>query len=351
MATSSIFNSPRADLVLITSDDMIFRVRRAILTEASSYWSNRLRALEDDQDSIPVPEHSTTLQVLLQFCYPTEDPELKTLEEVAEVLHSAEVYNMTETLELVKQRYDSLIVEAPIKALRLGWSAQSTLMVRMAMQLMLTRPLGTGADSQEHQLEDLPELARTCFFKYRRSCVLEISDLVTTIATEGPEGIEFTGSGMTIAKREGAIDFPTKTSGAYTWRCVPCKGKRELASWYREYMEAARQALFVRPSAETVQRVEVMEGAWQTMMKCKKGPTGCSNSEGQDIFEKLTVYLRKKVDMVVDKVSCAHSFCIELLVSCLCDFQIPIPIGFGTGLHEDVNLMDLRNRQALRVIQ
>jgi hypothetical protein len=351
MATNSIFNSPRADLVLITSDDIIFRVRRAILTEASSYWATRMRSLENDQDSISVPEHSSTLQALLQFCYPIEDPELKNLEEVAAVLHSAEVYGMAETIALVKQRYDTLILEAPIKALKLGWDAESTLMVRMAMQHMLTRPLGTGADPQEHQLDDLSELARTCFFQYRRSCVLEISDLVTTIATEGPEGVEFTGSGENITEREGAIYFPMKASGAYTWRCEPCKGKRELASWYREYMEAAKQALFVRPSAETVQRVEVMEGAWQTMMKCKKGSTGCSNSEGQYIFEKLTVYLRRKVDMVVDKVSDVRRFCIEILTLSLRDLQVPVLIEFRTGLHEDMNLTTLRNRQVLGVIQ
>lgn len=87
-----IFTKPTADLALISSDGVIFRVHRIILAEASTFFETMFtlpqpapsvtppsdhNSAQEEYDGLPaihVTETERVLESLLRLCYPIDDP-------------------------------------------------------------------------------------------------------------------------------------------------------------------------------------------------------------------------------------------------------------------------------------
>ncbi|KAI0923614.1 hypothetical protein AcW1_006516 [Taiwanofungus camphoratus] len=149
-ATCDIFNFSDADIILRTSDHILFRIHKVIVDLASpdltlqklphisdgSQWS-----AEESQGHLPVmqlEENSHTLSILLQILYPHSDPELTDLEDILLLLSAAERYNMKKTMQLLMTKLMATEIE-PLRmyyiAVRLNLSTHAAEAAKRTLQL------------------------------------------------------------------------------------------------------------------------------------------------------------------------------------------------------------------------
>ncbi|KAH9899481.1 hypothetical protein C8Q73DRAFT_833338 [Cubamyces lactineus] len=132
------FNKAAADAILRSCDNVDFWVRRSILAEASCIFEDMLSipqpppgALDDDdtKDGLPVirlTEDSQTLDKLLRLCYPIDDPDFATLDELRPVLEAAMKYMMEEATSLLRSRLVKLGQSQPLRAFAIACALDLT---------------------------------------------------------------------------------------------------------------------------------------------------------------------------------------------------------------------------------
>ena len=116
------FDHPRADLILRSDDSIDFRVSTFILAITSEFFANMLSDGQPDEkerrDGCPiilVQEHSRTLQNLLSFIYPVEQPILDDVSHVEACLAAALKYGMTVVVNRMKLALRSITPKAPLR--------------------------------------------------------------------------------------------------------------------------------------------------------------------------------------------------------------------------------------------
>ncbi|KAH9951148.1 hypothetical protein B0H21DRAFT_888504 [Amylocystis lapponica] len=128
------FNKPSADIILISSDDVEFRVHRIILAEASTFFetlfalpqpastqfsgAGEQTANHTDPNGLPVinvTETSAVLESLLRLCYPIRDPVLTDITVIRGILEAAVKYDMDEAKELMRKRLLGLASAEPLR--------------------------------------------------------------------------------------------------------------------------------------------------------------------------------------------------------------------------------------------
>ncbi|KAH9914114.1 uncharacterized protein B0H18DRAFT_1046655 [Fomitopsis serialis] len=173
------FNKPTADLILRSSDGMNFRVRKAILAEASPVFEDML-SLPTPQDPaespnnlpiVPMTEDSRILQGLLCLCYPINDMPIQTLEEASILLDAARKYAMDGALNYLGQRLVVFADTAPVRvyALAIRYQLREEI-VRAAAKASLNVVL---ANNILATLEDLTHISASAFLRlldYRDRC-------------------------------------------------------------------------------------------------------------------------------------------------------------------------------------
>lgn len=124
------FNEPTADIIVCSSDNVLFRLHRIILSLASDFFKDMLSIPQPGHHSpttsadpsingipvIHVPEPSDVLDRLFRLCYPVDDPALGTTHELRSTLEAALKYQMTEAIKITKRRLRSLAARDPLKA-------------------------------------------------------------------------------------------------------------------------------------------------------------------------------------------------------------------------------------------
>lgn len=236
------FNKSNADLILRSSDAVEFRVRKAILAEASPIFEDMLSIPQPpnqhcqgasssriDLPLVGLTESSTTLYYLLGFCYPIENPQIASVEHAFAVLEAARKYMMDYVVSQMQQQFATLAERDPLRTYAMacsrGWEDE----MRIAARASLSRPLEDGADMAE--LESISAGAYLRLRAYHRTC----RKVVMSLHYCGWDG------------------------GKRVW--FPKRSKKhvniDVESWCVEYMEAARQVLQSRPCGATVLAPEI----------------------------------------------------------------------------------------------
>ncbi|KAH9921623.1 uncharacterized protein B0H18DRAFT_542333 [Fomitopsis serialis] len=124
-AAKAPFDKHSADLVLRSSDNVNFRVHKQVLSLVSDFFDSMLsvpqptQAESQDLDVysglplVRVTEKSWTLDRLLRFCYPTADPEFRTVAHIRPVLMAAAKYQMDEVISLSEKQL-FLLEDSPL---------------------------------------------------------------------------------------------------------------------------------------------------------------------------------------------------------------------------------------------
>ncbi|EED83176.1 predicted protein [Postia placenta Mad-698-R] len=106
---ASPFNRPTADVILRSCDEVIFRVHKLILSEASSVFETLFTLPQpppqetEDVDGLPVvhfTEDSQILDKLLRICYPVADPVFTDALQIIPVMEAAIKYEVEVAREL-----------------------------------------------------------------------------------------------------------------------------------------------------------------------------------------------------------------------------------------------------------
>ncbi|KAH9951050.1 hypothetical protein B0H21DRAFT_719244 [Amylocystis lapponica] len=120
------FMKPTADVVLISSDDVVFRVHKIILAEASTFFETMF-TLPQPSDSptasceheglpaMPVAERSDVLESLLRLCYPIDDPRFSHPGDAGKVLAAAMKYEMQEAIKIATRCLLGFVPMSPLQ--------------------------------------------------------------------------------------------------------------------------------------------------------------------------------------------------------------------------------------------
>lgn len=119
ISAAAPFDRKDADVILSSSDNVHFRVHRAILMIASPFFDSMFRLPQppDARDDIPVvhvTEDSYTLDVLLRMCYPVARPAM-TLGLISSALEAANKYDMCIVKASLKEDLRHYISSYPLR--------------------------------------------------------------------------------------------------------------------------------------------------------------------------------------------------------------------------------------------
>ena len=102
------FDACDADLILLSKDEVEFRVHRCILAAASPFFEHMLRLPQPADDAlvpiVPVSEMGVHVDSLLRFVYPIPNPILTTLDELNPILEAASKYDFPCVIAILRKR-------------------------------------------------------------------------------------------------------------------------------------------------------------------------------------------------------------------------------------------------------
>lgn len=259
------FQQATADIILRSSDAVDFRVRSAILAEASRVFRNMLSPTSlkrkadnpDDPtvDGLPVircAERAELLYVILLFCYPIEDPDVKSGQSLCDVLKVALNYEMDYIVKKVIKQFTEYASKEPLKmymhACRHKWPQGMAIAARAS----LGRPI------QPADLAELEDVENKRFIS-----ALELLRLQSYHKTCGHIASNVIG---TVSENSTQMKLPWLPHGNWVWfNCphrhptapvehVQIQGGAELIAsrWWTAYLRKAQEKLRCRPSGGTL---------------------------------------------------------------------------------------------------
>ncbi|KAK0501000.1 hypothetical protein EDD18DRAFT_1348441 [Armillaria luteobubalina] len=249
------FNDPTdsVDLVIRTADNVDFFVLSVLLSLKSpssffrSVLANRHTEERDGLPVLDVKEDSETFRIVLQLCYPSTPPQIKSVEQLVAVGKTLDKYCMDHAMQRFLQisNAPSLIREQPLRvfahAVANGWKELGEAAAK----------LYTPLDS-ELELEDLRCLDALQYVRlrdYHRRCDVAAQAILSAISRSGVMRIHW------LEGRTSELLFLRR--GASCW----CRGGLDqdliigsqrfgAHSWVRDYFAAVAASLPGRPCPE-----------------------------------------------------------------------------------------------------
>lgn len=165
----SPFDKPSADTILRASDHVDFRVRRAILIEASPFFEDlfslpqpQIDSLRIEPEPIAMPESSRVLNILLRLCYPLEDriPSDLQLEDARAVLEAAVKYDIRTAIKPMCSSLRDFAQEQPLHVYAIACILRLESEARHAAQEAIKKNVVFG-----HYIEEFQELSAGCYYR------------------------------------------------------------------------------------------------------------------------------------------------------------------------------------------
>ncbi|KAH9174316.1 hypothetical protein EDB89DRAFT_564870 [Lactarius sanguifluus] len=115
-----------ADIILRSSDSHDFRVQKLYVVDSSPVLAERITAHGVGPEVVQLPENCTILSTLLTFVFPVPSVLPSTIEQILELLSVAQKYEMTTTLDRIRdcvsRRNPNLIcAETALEVYSLAW--------------------------------------------------------------------------------------------------------------------------------------------------------------------------------------------------------------------------------------
>ncbi len=226
------FDRKTADVVLRTSDQVDFYVRKGILAEASMIFEDMFGIAQGGNVNgesvtpvISMTENSCTIDFLLRVYYPVDNSQLETGEDALSALEAARKYMMDYAMKEAKKQFIIHAEKEPLRMYAIACSRGLHEEMRMAAKASLSRPL---EDSHEYvkELDDISANAYLRLRDYHRRC----------------------------CKVAGSLHYSDTTLGTRGWsRSAFSKTSfNPDRLWERQYTEWARKILQKQPSAAVI---------------------------------------------------------------------------------------------------
>lgn len=232
------FDSPRADLVLRSSDGVDFRVEKTILIMSSSFFETMFclpqpsadQGVPQDLPIVKMVEDGRTLDILLKLLYPNKYPGDMTLTELDKVMKAADKYIMHGVIEQLGAllRMPHYLHNEPFRifALACQYGLQDLIQAAAKATLLHPSPLKTYSVSLPAEAAGLSAVAYHSLL-YRQRC----TDLLPPLLHKWPLQGGANGNNMNAS---AMMATPV-------WHTCPCRTKsgREpaLPIWFYKYGE------------------------------------------------------------------------------------------------------------------
>ncbi|KAA1476990.1 hypothetical protein DENSPDRAFT_564728 [Dentipellis sp. KUC8613] len=277
-----------ADIILRTSDEVIFYTHKLILSFASPFFQDMFRLPQPTGTAgqiavVDISEDSRTLEFILRFCYPFPPPTFKTVSEIRCVLEAALKYDMAGVRAFAETSLNSVIDENPLDAFVIACRCDREDICRLAARRLLKYSMRTF---QSEELRNLTAYQYNKLTQWHASCCLAAYGVVS-----GRYWFE-------------SCDILRRTSN-----CSKCWMQDPgLTQWYAPpplwaYLGRARDALAYCPSSVTVASGNVLgsKDSWRTAQYCNYcGVSGTGDySNAGRYFSEL---LAREVERVVLEV-------------------------------------------------
>ncbi|KAJ7063861.1 hypothetical protein C8F01DRAFT_1021979 [Mycena amicta] len=262
---SELFDDPAADVILVSSDQVQFRLHRVVLSIVSPFFQTMFSLPQGENASetvqglptVQMNESGAVLQRLLRFWYPgVELPStpFATISELAELLELIVLkYEMHSLIPASKMQLERLIVAEPLAgfavAVRYGWKDIALKAAKESLRLDIrssTYPLQTPAE----QWRQAPGTAFYALVQYHQKCAQAVMSMTNRLLWTG----SLTGCG--ICAMHGRTD-PAQTAWFGT-------ALSELTQHYE-------RAPFLRRSDYTLYFAETFHRTYNGCSNCKNG--------------------------------------------------------------------------------
>ena len=216
----------------------------------------------EDTSIVDVSEGSETLQQLLQFCYPTSDPEIKSFQGIQAVLEAARKYEMDGIQERVAKRLEIFINDNALRVYAIAHRYKLERQVRLAAKQSLQQPLST---TYVAELEFIPASALYRFQDYHLRCKSATSR-------------RFLKGGLTWVHHTRGSSLNVLLNSYIWFTCRRCPSGPDVkvmdnlnmqpTKWWSDYMEAVSSALSEVPCYSNEAVTSAKNNTLETAVKC-----------------------------------------------------------------------------------
>ena len=298
------FDSPDAEVIIRSSDNVDFRVFKAFLSSVSDVFKDMFAlpqgpadVTRDDEEMrhglpvIRVTEENRIVETLLMFCYPnilTSVPVLQTVDEILPMLEVAIKYG----IEKLEKQLRKVVFSPPLvndRAMQLfvvayqhRWEKE----IRIAAKYTLVQPAWGRLYVTELESITGGDLHR--LQQYRLECVAAATRVATTSDWMKWESLsELKCKVCEHAKKEVRVKGPW---GAVTYR---------PSSWWLNYMEVAAKELAKLPWGDTVMESVATDAALRQTHRC----TSRTEKKFTEFCEEFAGEVDRAISEVCSKLS------------------------------------------------
>ncbi|KAI0794269.1 hypothetical protein C8Q74DRAFT_566544 [Fomes fomentarius] len=273
------FDKPTGDIVLHTSDGVLFRVFRWILEDSSPVFSTIFAlpqphpsmttthafAESDGADSeirtaiIAIEEPSHILDVLLRLCYPfPERPSIASFDEAKPLFVAAHKYEMSRIVPVLIEAATLHLKADPLRAYAFAVRLRMDALARAAAREYISTDVTTYPPIEE--LEDITAGDYQRLLAYRQECVVALSSLNARWVPDGT------------------------SESRWRWRtCYSCKPGKSISGWYQEHWNRIAAILRTAPGSDAIKSLERIDETVYVIEcdKCRR----CKPSAWKNLLE------------------------------------------------------------------
>jgi hypothetical protein len=320
------FNRSSADLVIRSVDGVDFRVHKCILAEASPFFDSMFSlpqaksetaadtpSLAADQQELkhghpvlPVTEDAKTVELLLRFCYPYENPKLSNLDEVVAVLSAAMKYQMETVTGPLKQLLREHAHQSPVRVYAFAVRHSLEDEARAAARASLRHTLSEIAAQNPPELFDLPSTYYQRLLSFMLQCRRAFSkfavDMTWIPMGEPCEWRDPATLAVSVqwdsAKRPPWVACRSCPSHDGNVAIGPQQTQCTVKKWWMNFMEGAQKELMERPFGDVVKARALLEASYG-QVNC----SSCSMRSGAQAMNTFVNWLATDVDRKTNEVS------------------------------------------------
>lgn len=303
------FNKSTADVILRSSDLCDFRVRRAILAEASSVFEGMFALPQpphtdssvygpsaggdEHRDGLPVlamQEDSRTLDLLLRICYPVVSPSFDSLEALSPVLAAAVKYVVDGAIATIRVDLRRLAKLDPLRvyclSMHYGFLEEAEEAAKASLAFP-AQPLFARA-AQFPELELVNGKILIYLINYRQACVDTLSVLTHSLPfLDDDDWVWFTCE-------EDQYVCPSSDSLIYLGNGVHPRA----ATWWLVYMTSVREILWSQPCGSAIRdATQPFEAALNRARACTHCG-GFAREQMDQFIEDLIAFVDERVSAV-----------------------------------------------------
>ena len=273
-ASSPFDETSDGDVILKSSDGVLFRTHKVILSLASPFFRDMFSLPQagtplDCAGSgpiIPFSESSETIDTLLRVVYPEEDPDLKLVHEIEGVVEAAIKYDMPKCISIMRKKLIMCASKEPIRVFMIACKNKLADVASAAAHLSLRRPilysfeLGSVVLPFSATLEDITAGSLFRLIEYQRQCCKVANDAM---------------SDLTWTRDDFA--WRTKMNDAIVGSCMKCSrttlelGEEQLrvVVWWYIFYQEIRTVVRQRPCTALILESEsLLDKALIEAAKC-----------------------------------------------------------------------------------